>query len=232
MLPLIDMGIDLGIISYHSSVVPFLHGDATALTKNLLDPEYVAKLEEKRGSVCSQLADHLRPCAALLGEHLKADLTRDDLKALCRAANLRQNGDKATLQAKLALAGVGPDGTSLQPAASSQPESQPMASSSSDPKIPSVKKGTPKHLEGYTMEKLRTICEVFGLPLSGSKAALYGRLESRFTPEIARIFESYGGFDVKPGDATVRPTQTPNLMTHRVLTDSSHRFRVPARVET
>ena len=64
----------------------------------------------------------------------------------------------------------------------------------------------PKHLEDYQAEELRLFCEALELAVTApNKAAYYDRLKGKFTPAMASIFESYGGFDVKPGDATVSP---------------------------
>ena len=69
-----------------------------------------------------------------------------------------------------------------------------------------------KHLEIYTIEDLKMICEALDLPVTAAnKAAYHDRLSGKFTPKIAGIFETYGGFDIKPGDATV---STPSLRAH------------------
>ena len=61
-----------------------------------------------------------------------------------------------------------------------------------------------KHLEVYTNDDLKMICEALDLPVTApNKAAYIDRLSGKFTPAMAKIFESYGGFDIKPGDATV-----------------------------
>ena len=69
-----------------------------------------------------------------------------------------------------------------------------------------------KHLEVYTIEDLKMICEALDLPVTAAnKAAYHDRISGKFTAKIAGIFETYGGFDIKPGDATVSP---PSLRAH------------------
>jgi hypothetical protein len=62
----------------------------------------------------------------------------------------------------------------------------------------------PAHLSKYTGEDLYVICDELSLPVSApNKAAYHERLKGKFTPAMAKIFESYGGFEKKPGDAKV-----------------------------
>ena len=60
------------------------------------------------------------------------------------------------------------------------------------------------HLANYQAKDLYNICDSMDMKVSGTKAELTDRLKGKFTAEMARIFESYGGFEKKPGDATVR----------------------------
>jgi len=58
------------------------------------------------------------------------------------------------------------------------------------------------HLSKYTGDDLYMICDELSLPVSApNKAAYHERLKGKFTPGMAKIFESYGGFEKKPGDA-------------------------------
>eukprot|EP00966_Prymnesium_polylepis_P017992 415353-Prymnesium_polylepis.1 len=60
------------------------------------------------------------------------------------------------------------------------------------------------HLSKYTGDDLYMICDELSLPVSApNKAAYHERLKGKFTPGMAKIFESYGGFEKKPGDAKV-----------------------------
>ena len=67
------------------------------------------------------------------------------------------------------------------------------------------------HLSEYQGKELYDICDFMGVAVSGTKAEQAARLKGKFTAEMARIFESYGGFERKPGDATVR-SPIPNVL--------------------
>lgn len=60
------------------------------------------------------------------------------------------------------------------------------------------------HLQNYTITDLEEILCELNLPTSGkTKQERVDRLKGVFTKEKVGIFESYGGFEKKPGDATV-----------------------------
>ena len=71
----------------------------------------------------------------------------------------------------------------------------------------------PEHLAKYTIDDMKEILDAFKLPVSlPNKAAYHARLKDLFTPNMVRIFEAYGGFQKKPGDAKV--AWPPHALTH------------------
>ena len=62
----------------------------------------------------------------------------------------------------------------------------------------------PEHLAKYTIDDMKEFLDAFRQPVTlPNKAAYHAKLKDMFTPNMARIFESYGGFQKKPGDAKV-----------------------------
>ena len=64
------------------------------------------------------------------------------------------------------------------------------------------------HLATYQGKDLYELCDFMGLNVSGTKAEQISRLNGKFTAQMAKIFESWGGFEKKPGDATVSGSLT------------------------
>jgi hypothetical protein len=68
------------------------------------------------------------------------------------------------------------------------------------------------HLAKYQGKELGDICAFIGVPVSGTKDEQKARLKGKFTAEMARIFDAYGGFDKKPGDSTVKRQPLPSQL--------------------